>query len=177
MTATGGEPATAHLNKLKGRVVYRSRRLLNGMMHELSLKFASIYMVRACSPCAVKTQKPDLLIDDMESVHANVTVLPNNRGSYNCCDMLAVLGTAFEPFVIKVLPHLLTRFGNERQEVRKAMAAASKVMMKNLSNFGIKMVLLVALDKNDWRTKVQSAQMLGQMASARPMCWPRTCRR
>ena len=46
-----------------------------------------------------------------------------------------------------------------------------KMAMSNLSNFGIKMVLplvLVALDKNDWRTKVQSAQMLGSMAYCAP---------
>jgi len=86
-------------------------------------------------------------------------------------ELFATLGTAFEPFVTKVLPHLLTRFGDENQEVRRATALASKQVMSILSNFGIKMVLpmvLVALDKNDWRTKVQSAQMLGQMAYCAP---------
>ena len=103
----------------------------------------------------------------------------NNKNSWNArhgallCyrELFTQLGTAFEPFVIKVLPHLLTRFGDESQDVRKATAQASQAVMKNLSNFGIKMVLplvLVALDKNDPRTKVQSSQMLGQMAHCAP---------
>merc|ERR1712154_411272 len=49
-------------------------------------------------------------------------------------ELFTSLGTAFEPFVIKVLPHLLTRFSDENNDVRKATAAASKAVMSNLSN-------------------------------------------
>lgn len=94
------------------------------------------------------------------------------EGALVCYTQLfTVLGTAFEPFVIKVLPHLLNSFSDNNPNVRKATTVASKAVMKNLSNFGIKMVLpivLRALDKNDWRTKVQAVSMLGSMAYCAP---------
>ena len=82
-----------------------------------------------------------------------------------------VLGRLFEPYVIHILPMLLTAFGDATADVREATYDAAKVIMANLSGFGVKTILpslLEGLDEKQWRTKKGSIELLGMMAYCAP---------
>ncbi|GJE94641.1 ARM repeat-containing protein [Phanerochaete sordida] len=82
-----------------------------------------------------------------------------------------VLGRLFEPYVIHILPMLLTAFGDATNDVREATYDAARVIMGNLSGYGVKTILptlLEGLDEKQWRTKKGSIELLGMMAYCAP---------
>jgi hypothetical protein len=81
------------------------------------------------------------------------------------------LGRLFEPYVISILPMLLTAFGDTSADVREAANGASRVIMGQLSAQGVKLVLpavLHGVEDRTWRTKQGSIQLLGAMAYCAP---------
>lgn len=81
------------------------------------------------------------------------------------------LGRLFEPYVIQILPMLLTSFGDPSPQVREAANGASRVIMGQLSAQGVKLVLpalLKGVEDKTWRTKQGSIQLLGAMAHCAP---------
>ncbi|CCM02945.1 uncharacterized protein FIBRA_05060 [Fibroporia radiculosa] len=81
------------------------------------------------------------------------------------------LGRLFEPYVIHILPVLLTSFGDATPDVREATHEAARVIMANMSGYGIKTItpsLLSGLDEKQWRTKKGSIELLGMMAYCAP---------
>ena len=81
------------------------------------------------------------------------------------------MGRLFEPYVIHILPSLLTAFGDSSPQVRDAAVAASRVIMGQLSAQGVKLVLpalLKGVEDKAWRTKQGSIQLLGSMAYCAP---------
>jgi len=81
------------------------------------------------------------------------------------------LGRLFEPYVISVLPMLLSAFGDPIPEVRSAAEAAARVIMAQLTGQGVKLVLpalLQGVEDKLWRTKHGSIQLLGAMAHCNP---------
>lgn len=81
------------------------------------------------------------------------------------------LGRLFEPYVISILPMLLTAFGDAVPQVRAAAESASKVIMGQLTGQGVKLVLpslLQGVEDRVWRTKHGSIQLLGAMAFCAP---------
>lgn len=83
----------------------------------------------------------------------------------------ATLGRLFEPYIIQLIPLLLTAFGDQTSDVRGATQDASKVIMANMSGYGIKRILpslLSSLDEKQWRTKKGSIELLGTMAFCAP---------
>lgn len=83
----------------------------------------------------------------------------------------ATLGRIFEPYVIELLPSLLNSFGDASSDVREAAEDAAKVIMANLSGYGVKKILptlLDTLEERQWRTKKGSIELLGTMAYCSP---------
>lgn len=81
------------------------------------------------------------------------------------------LGRLFEPYVPFALPLLLASFGDTNTDVREATQDAARVIMRNLSGYGVKLVLptlLEGLDEKQWRSKKGSIELLGMMAYCSP---------
>ncbi|OCT54850.1 Translational activator gcn1 [Cladophialophora carrionii] len=83
----------------------------------------------------------------------------------------ALLGRTFEPYVIEVLPQLLTCFGDPVASVREACLDTAKTCFASLSSFGVSQVLpqlLEGLDETQWRSKKGACDLLGAMAYLDP---------
>jgi hypothetical protein len=82
-----------------------------------------------------------------------------------------ILGRVFEPYVVEVVPQLLTGFGDSNANVRDACLEASKACFGKLSSYGVKKilpVLLGGLDEQQWRSKKGACDILGAMAYLDP---------
>ena len=112
------------------------------------------------------------LVDRLRSTLEDKKRYESRQGAMFAIETLsASLGRSFEPFIIDLLPSLLTAFGDANPEVREATEDAAKVVMANLSGFGIKRILpslLTGLEEKQWRTKKGSIELLGTMAFCAP---------
>ncbi|CCJ29913.1 unnamed protein product [Pneumocystis jirovecii] len=82
-----------------------------------------------------------------------------------------ILEEAFEPYIIEMIPYLLTTFGDPILDVRESTTDAAKTVMGKISKNGIKLILpslLSGLNDNNWRTKKGSIDFLGAMAYCAP---------
>ena len=83
----------------------------------------------------------------------------------------STLGRLFEPYITIALPMLLTSFGDSSSDVREASQDTARVIMGNLSGYGVKLVLptlMGGLDDKQWRSKKGSIELLGMMAYCSP---------
>lgn len=83
----------------------------------------------------------------------------------------SLLGRIFEPYVIQIVPQLLTGFGDGNANVREACLAAAKSCFGTLSSYGVKKILptlLDGLDDQQWRSKKGACDLLGAMAYLDP---------
>lgn len=83
----------------------------------------------------------------------------------------SLLGRNFEPYVVEVLPQLLTCFGDPAPSVREACLDTAKTCFASLSSFGVSRVLpqlLEGLDETQWRSKKGACDLLGAMAYLDP---------
>ena len=81
------------------------------------------------------------------------------------------LGRLFEPYVVAILPLLLTSVADGSGPVRHAAVAAAEKIMGQLSAQGVKMVLpalLRSLEEDKWRTKHAAVEILATMAHCAP---------
>lgn len=83
----------------------------------------------------------------------------------------SMLGRLFEPYVIQIVPLLLSGFGDANADVRDACLAAAKACFGKLSSYGVKKImptLLEGLDDQQWRSKRGACDLLGAMAYLDP---------
>ena len=81
------------------------------------------------------------------------------------------LGRLFEPYIVSLLPMLLTCFGDASTEVRTATEACSKIVIGQLSAQGVKLVLptlIRGVEDEQWRAKQAAVGLLGQMSNLAP---------
>jgi hypothetical protein len=81
----------------------------------------------------------------------------------------------FEPYITYLLPLLFTSFGDGTADVREATQDAARILMGNMSRYGLKLILpslLSGLDEKQWRTKKGSIELLGMMAYCSPRQLP-----
>ncbi|KAI1734156.1 armadillo-type protein [Xylaria scruposa] len=98
---------------------------------------------------------------------------PRQReGAFIAFELLpTILGRLFEPYVIQIVPQLLTGFGDSSGDVREACLAAAKACFAKLSSYGVKQILptlLNGLDDDQWRSKRGACELLGAMAYLDP---------
>lgn len=82
-----------------------------------------------------------------------------------------MLGRLFEPYVIQIVPQLLSGFGDSNADVRDACLAAAKACFGKLSSYGVQQImptLLDGLDDQQWRSKRGACDLLGAMAYLDP---------
>jgi hypothetical protein len=82
-----------------------------------------------------------------------------------------ILGRIFEPYVIQIVPQLLSSFGDASADVRDGCLAAAKSCFSSLSSYGVKRILptlLDGLDDQQWRSKKGACDLLGAMAYLDP---------
>ncbi|KAJ6607520.1 armadillo-type protein [Mycena sp. CBHHK59/15] len=70
------------------------------------------------------------------------------------------LGRLFEPYITYALPLLLTSFGDSTADVREATQDAARIIMGNMSGYGVKLILPSLLSG--------SIELLGMMAYCSP---------
>ena len=82
-----------------------------------------------------------------------------------------VLGKVFEPYIVQIVPQLLTSFGDASADVREACLDTAKTCFASLSSYGVKLILptlLEGLEESQWRSKKGACDLLGAMAYLDP---------
>ena len=96
----------------------------------------------------------------------------HRQGAFFAYELLSsILGRLFEPYVLQIVPQLLTGFGDTTADVREACLDASKTCFSNLSSYGVKTILpilLEGLEEQQWRSKKGACELLGAMAYLDP---------
>ncbi|KAI3322621.1 ARM repeat-containing protein [Xylariaceae sp. AK1471] len=108
----------------------------------------------------------------LKSAAENKKESQQREGSFIAFELLPTfLGRLFEPYVIQIVPQLLTGFGDTSADVREACLAAAKACFAKLSSYGVKQILptlLNGLDDDQWRSKRGACELLGAMAYLDP---------
>lgn len=108
----------------------------------------------------------------LKSATENKKEPQQREGAFIAFELLStILGRLFEPYVIQIVPQLLTGFGDSNADVRDACLAAAKACFAKLSSYGVKQILptlLHGLDDDQWRSKRGACELLGAMAYLDP---------
>ncbi|EME80931.1 uncharacterized protein MYCFIDRAFT_155190 [Pseudocercospora fijiensis CIRAD86] len=116
--------------------------------------------------------KDTRLLSTLRSATENKKDAKERQGAFLAYELLSLLlGRIFEPYVIQIVPQLLSGFGDTTADVREACLDAAKTCFATLSSFGVKQVLpqlLEGLDESQWRSKKGACDSLGAMAYLDP---------
>ncbi|KIX10285.1 uncharacterized protein Z518_01367 [Rhinocladiella mackenziei CBS 650.93] len=112
------------------------------------------------------------VMSQLRSAAENKKSSEQRQGAMMAYELLSLLlGRTFEPYVIELLPQLLTCFGDPVVSVREACLDTAKTCFASLSSFGVNRVLpplLEGLDETQWRSKKGACDLLGAMAYLDP---------
>ncbi|KAI1432708.1 armadillo-type protein [Xylaria sp. CBS 124048] len=108
----------------------------------------------------------------LKSATENKKEPQQREGAFIAFELLpTMLGRLFEPYVVQIVPQLLSGFGDSSADVRDACLAAAKACFAKLSSYGVKQILptlLNGLDDDQWRSKRGACELLGAMAYLDP---------
>ena len=112
------------------------------------------------------------IMSSLKAANENKKDQNHRQASLFAYELLAmILGPIFEPYIIQIVPQLLSSFGDATADVREADLDASKACFAHLSSYGVKIVLptlLEGLDESQWRSKKGACDLLGAMAYLDP---------
>ncbi|KAH0563456.1 hypothetical protein GP486_001974 [Trichoglossum hirsutum] len=112
------------------------------------------------------------VMSTLKSAAENKKETNYRQGALFAYELLSlILGRIFEPYVIQIVPQLLSSFGDSSADVREACLDAAKTCFASLSSYGVKMILptlLEGLDEQQWRSKKGACDLLGAMAYLDP---------
>jgi len=94
-------------------------------------------------------------------------------GAFYGFELLCVsLGALFEPYLPRLIPHILRAYGESCVSIREAAQATGKAAMSILTGNGVRVVLPVLLSSVSpgchWKTKSAALSLLGSMAHCAP---------
>ena len=148
------------LDKLLNSRKYAARRGaaygLAGLVHGKGISALREYRIMSTLSGAIENKKD----------------VNHREGALLAYELLSIiLGRIFEPYVIQIVPQLLSSFGDSSADVRDACLAAAKACFASLSSYGVKRILptlLEGLDDSQWRSKKGACDLLGAMAYLDP---------
>ena len=112
------------------------------------------------------------IMSSLKTAIENKKDVNQRQGALMAYELLSlILGRVFEPYILQILPQLLSTFGDANADVRDACSDAAKTCFASLSSYGVKLVLpqlLEGLDEQQWRSKKAACELLGAMANLSP---------
>ncbi|OLN86334.1 eIF-2-alpha kinase activator GCN1 [Colletotrichum chlorophyti] len=122
--------------------------------------------------CGISTLKDQRIMMTLRGAMENKKEVNQREAALLAYELLStILGRLFEPYVIQIVPQLLTGFGDGNANVRDSCLAAAKACFAKLSSYGVKKILptlLNGLDDQQWRSKKGACDLLGAMAYLDP---------
>ena len=120
----------------------------------------------------VASLRQQRVMSTLRSASENKKSVEHRQGAMLAYELLSLLlGRVFEPYVIEILPQLLSCFGDPNPTVRDACLDTAKTCFASLSSFGVRKVLpqlLEGLNETQWRSKKGACDLLGAMAYLDP---------
>ena len=112
------------------------------------------------------------IMSSLKSAIENKKDQNQRQGALFAYELLSlILGRIFEPYIIQIVPQLLSSFGDASADVREACLDTAKTCFASLSSYGVKLILptlLDGLDEQQWRSKKGACDLLGAMAYLDP---------
>lgn len=112
------------------------------------------------------------IMSTLKSAIENKKDQNQRQGALFAYELLSlILGRIFEPYIIQIVPQLLSSFGDPTADVREACLDTSKTCFASLSPYGVKIILptlLEGLEEQQWRSKKGACDLLGAMAYLNP---------
>jgi len=122
--------------------------------------------------CGISALKDFRVMQSLRAAVEDKKSTSSRQGALFAFELFSlILGRVFEPYVIQILPMLLSSFGDPVIDVREACSDAAKVCFSSLSSYGVKVILpdlLEGLDDQAWRSKKGACETLGAMAYLAP---------
>ncbi|XHG02859.1 hypothetical protein AWENTII_006184 [Aspergillus wentii] len=120
----------------------------------------------------ISTLREFRIMTHLKAATENKREAHQRQGALLAYELFAmILGRTFEPYVIQIVPQLLSGFGDPSIDVRDACLDAAKACFSNLSSYGVKQILptlLEGLDDTQWRSQKGACDLLGAMAYLDP---------
>ncbi len=145
--------------------------LLNGAKYAIR-RGAAFGLAGAVKGCGLSSLNEYEVIDRLQEAASEKKNYQSRQGAVFAFETLSfTLGRVFEPYIISIIPLLLTLMGDSNADVREATADAAKAIMATISGYCVKQILpllLSGLEEKQWRTKKGSIELLGAMAFCAP---------
>lgn len=161
----------AYPSKLPDYVQQLVNELLNSKKYATQ-RGASYGLAGLILGSGISTIKEFRIMSDLRGALENKKDSHQREAALLAFELLSsILGRLFEPYVIQIVPLLLSGFGDANADVRDACLAAAKACFGKLSSYGVKKImptLLEGLDDQQWRSKRGACDLLGAMAYLDP---------